>query len=1196
MRSVFHVSTRFSDRSPNHVAVVLATVLAVLLSQFCVGQAFTSSITGTVTDPTGASVPGAQVELKNMATNDVRQATAQADGTYQISNLNPGTYQITVTSRGFKTYVQQNLHLQAQVATTVNIPLEVGATTEQVQVTASATLVDTETANNTTTMESRLIQELPNGTRSPLNFVFSLAGTTSPPQNFGGRFQVLDQSTANFGLNGGRTAEEAILVDGAPAQAIDWGGLLVSPLQDSVQEQQVVVNTYDAQYERSGAGIVTLITKGGTTQFHGEGYDYLQNSFFNANSWANNKNGQAITNYKQNQFGGNFGGPIVKRWNLFFFGGYEGLRQPNTQNTGLLSVPTQAERSGDFSQSMIVNPDGTTTSPVTIYNPFTTTPVTDSSGKIVGYTRTPFAGNKIPSSLLNPVGQKIAGLYPLPNRTPKFPGTDINNYFMSGKGNTLSDKMDLRFDWAQNSEHRMFFRFSDRFRQGNINPCFFCNGADSNGNSTSAGWLAVLNDTVTPSPTWVINSLVSYGFWLEAQNLVGFGKANASTIGLSPSLFQAPLLPVVYADSYTQLSNNENYDYHYARTTSTFQVNVTKELSRHTLKFGGNYDVQLISNFKDYPGNFSFSSALTSCDAQKGGGPCLANNQRSSLSGNAIASELLGTTISGGQTTGIDVAMGIHVFGGYIQDQWRVTPKLTINAGIRYENQRPATERHNRLMYFDQQAPSPISQQVAPLLGRQISGAFEYASANNRYAWPPDDKNFAPRLGIAYKLTDKLVLRAGAGLFYLPASAMISFDNPGEFYGFASTTPMIATTSNGYVPANLVSNPFPNGIATATSSSLGPLTLMGNGLSQIWLKAPHPTPYSEQWSFDVQYQLGAHSVVEAGYTGVRGRKLLYGNPNLNIDQLSPQFLSLGPQLDAQVANPFYGIAPAGSSLGSQPTIAYNQLLRPYPQYTNLTVTRSLPGATSTYNALDLKYNHTFSGGLSLLSTYRWSKAMDNGPEDFLGWATGNQWRDAYHTNLDYNISTHDVPQSFATALVYELPYGKGKHWGNDAPAVVRQVLGNWELSSSIRLASGLPLYQVFWSYTNHLGAYGFPGPQLADWAGTPGTTGNPSHWINTGSFTAPPSNFVLGNVAQRYTQIRERAERNVDLAISKYFPITERFRLQLRGEAFNLFNYAQYNLAPFNNFQLCVSCGDFGDLNSQENTPRLLQFSLKVLF
>lgn len=367
----------------------------------------------------------------------------------------------------------------------------------------------------------------------------------------------------------------------------------------------------------------------------------------------------------------------------------------------------------------------------------------------------------------------------------------------------------------------MFFRFSDRFRQGSTNPCYFCNGADNNQNFLSNGWLAVVNDTITPSPTWVINSLVSYGYWLEEQKLIGFGKINASSIGLDPSLFQAPVLPYITADNYNPLSNNQDYaDIHYARTSSTAQVNVTKEYSKHTLKFGGNLDVQQISNFKDYPGEFDFSSALTSCDPQEGG-PCLASNTQSQLSGNAIASMLLGTASSGGQGLGISPAMTIHIFGGYIQDQWRVTPRLTINAGLRYENQRPATERYNRLMYFDPNAPNPIADQTAPLLGRSFTGAFGYVNGSNRYAWPPVNRDFAPQAGFAYKVTDKLVARAGGGLFFLPASAMISFDNPGQFYGFASSTPMIATTNEGYMPSDLVSNAFPNGINQPTGNALG---------------------------------------------------------------------------------------------------------------------------------------------------------------------------------------------------------------------------------------------------------------------------------------------------------------------------------------------------------------------------------------
>lgn len=1168
-----------------------AVILCGLLGQLCLAQTFTSSITGNITDPSGAAVQNARVELTNMGTNDVHDVTTRSDGSYQFNNLQPGTYQVSVTTPGFKTYVKSNLILSAQVNASVNIPLQLGNTEQKVEVTGSAVLVDTETANSSAILDSRFISALPNGTRNPLNFVFAVAGTTEGPGGMTQRNGTFDQNASSFGLNGGRTGEESILIDGAPATAIDWGGLMVSPLQDSVQEQQIVTNTYDAQYERGGSGIVTLITKGGTNTFHGEVYDYLQNSALNANSWSNNKNGAPKGQFKRNQFGGNVSGPILKRANLFFFGGYEGLRQPNTEDSGLQTVPTQAQRNGDFSGSL--NANGT---PNLIYNPFTTAQLADGT-----YTRQPFAGNVIPKNLINPVGSKMMSLYPLPNRPGQGPN-QINNFFAQGAASSANDKMDTRVDWEQSSAHRVFVRWSDRFRQDLTHPCFFCTGADSAVNENDNGFQVVLNDTVTPSPTWVINTFISYSRWQEAHVAQSFGVANASTIGLSPSLFQAPILPGVSVQNYAGLGVTFGGGFQkYTRYSNTIGMNITKQFSKHTLKFGGNFDDQRINNTNEANGvntgspAFNFGTALTSCNPNPNGGACLASNSGSSVSGNALASLLLGTASGGGQSFNIDPAMGMHSFGAYIQDQWRITPRLTVNVGVRYENQRPATERFNRLEYFNTKAVNPISSQ----LGFNVLGGFEYAgvNGNDRYAWPPNNLDFAPRAGIAFKVTDRLVARVGAGIYFLPPSAMISFDNPGQFYGFSSSTSFNATAQNGYVPLNLVNNPFPTGLNQPTGSSGGLLTLVGDGQGQIWPKAPHPTPYTEQWSFDLQYQISSHSVFQIGYMGNRGRKLLYGNPNINANQLPDQFLRLQSQLNQQVNNPFFGILGPSTPLGSQKTIAYNQLLRPFPQYTYIGWNRSLPGARSSYNALDVKYNHSFSAGLSVLMTYRWSKALDNGPEDFLGWATGNQWRDSYNTMLDYNISTHDVPQSFATALVYDLPYGRGKHWGNNAPGLVKQVAGNWQLSSVVRLASGLPLPSaVFWSYNNPLGPYGYPGPQIADLVGNPVPSARtPNNWINASAYTAPRSPWTIGNAPQRMTQLRERMARNVDLSVAKNFG-GERYQAWFRAEFLNAFNYAQYALSPFNSFPLCVTCGDFGDLNSTENSPRTIQFSLKLMF
>jgi hypothetical protein len=1170
---------------------LVSFMLSILLCAFASGQSFTSTITGAVTDPSGAAVLNAKVELKNMGTNDIHDSITQGDGSYQFNNLQPGTYQVTVTAPGFKTYIKSNLILSAQVSATVNVPLELGGTEQKVEVTGSAVLVDTETANSSAILDSRLINALPNGTRNPLNFVFAVAGTTESPAGMTQKNGTFDQNSSAFGLNGGRTGEEAILIDGAPSTGADWGGLIVSPLQDSVQEQQIVTNTYDAQYEHGGSGVVTLITKGGTNTFHGEAYDYLQNSALNANSWSNNKFSAPKGPFKRNQFGGNVGGPILKRANLFFFGGYEGLRQPSTADSGLVTVPTQAERSGDFSGSL--NADGT---PNLIYNPFTSVQLPDGS-----YTRQPFAGNAIPKNLLNPVGVKMMSLYPLPNRAGQGPN-QINNFFAQGAADNTNDKMDTRVDWEQNSAHRLFVRWSDRFRQNQTNPCFFCTGGDNGVNEHDTGVQVVVNDTVTPSPTWVINSFISYSRWQEAHLAQSLGVADASTIGLSPSLYQAPILPGISVENYSGLGVTFGGGFQkYTRYANTIGMNITKQFSKHTLKFGGNFDDLRMNNSNDTNGvstgapAFSFGTALTSCDPNPNGGPCIASNSGSIFSGNALASMLLGASSGGGTSFNADPAMGMHNFGGYIQDQWRVTPRLTVTVGVRYENQRPATERFNRMEYFNTNVVNPISSQI----GYKVLGGFEYTgiNGNDRYAWPPNNLDFAPRAGVAFKITDKLVARAGAGIYFLPPSAMISYDNPGQYYGFSSSTTYNATTQNGYVPLNLVNNPFPAGLNQPMGSSQGLLTLVGDGQGQIWPKAPHPTPYSENWSFDLQYQLSSHSVFQIGYLGNRGRKLLYGNPNINANQLPDQSLSLRSQLDQQVANPFYGVLSANTPLGSQQTIPYNQLLRPFPEFTYLGWTRSLPGARSSYNALDVKYNHSFSAGLSVLMTYRWSKALDNGPEDFIGWGTGNQWRDSYNTMLDYNISTHDVPQSFATALVYDLPYGRGKHWGNTAPGIVKEVLGNWQLSSVVRLASGLPLPSgIFWSYNNPLGNYGYPGPQLADLVGNPvPSSRTPNNWINPAAYTAPPNNWTLGNAPQRMTQLRERAARNVDISVAKNFG-GERYQAWLRGEFLNAFNYAQYNLSPFNSFPLCVSCGDFGDLNSTENSPRNIQLSLKLVF
>ena len=1205
------VTRKLLSQSVQPLIAGVLFVAASYASQPAFSQTFSASITGVVTDASGAVVGGATVRLTNQDTKDRREKTTSASGSYDFQNLLPGTYQLAASAPGFREFIQTGLILRANTAASVNSMLQVGGAQDQVIVSADTVLVDTETPNNSVTMDQVLIQGLPNSTRNPLNFVFDLAGTTEAQGGLTSRSQTFDQNASAFGINGGRTAEAEILIDGAPSTAIDWGGLVVSPIQDSVQEQQVVQNEYDAEYHGGGEGVVTLITKNGGQQFHGEIYDYFRNSALDANTWSNKNadpaNGPitARPNFHRNQFGGNFGGPLWRSHHIFFFGGYEGLRQPGSLGRQLYTVPTALERQGDFSQSYL-----SSGALDVIYDPYTSKLVTDSKGNSY-YTRTPYPGNKIPGGL-DPVGQKIANLYPLPN----LPGTGpnhLNNFAAAPSNNTSNDKFDLRIDWAQNEKHRLFGRFSDRVRENQTPGCVFCNGADSiSGNDDHAFQLA-LNDTITPSANWVIDIYGATSRWWEGQQSVGYGVADLTAVGLTNGLSQAPVLPLVSAGQYSGQGTSYSTFQRYVRYTSTGMINISREIHAQTLKFGFNYDVGMINIRQDAPANFNFANDQTACDpGPTPGSPCQATIGTTS-SGNPIASMLIGVGSGGGTNFNMDPAMSQHSFGLYVQDNWRATRNLTVYAGLRYENQRPATERHNRVAYFDPTALNSLS----AAYGSPVLGAFEFAGVDgrSRSEWQPDNLNFSPRVGLAYKLSQKWVVRAGGGIFFTPTSAMLGYDGGGQSPGYTSQTPWVSTQGlQGFVPANLVSNPFPNGLAQPTGNAAGDQTLVGIGAGQIWLKGPHPVGTLYQWSADLQYQVSAHSVFEIGYTGVRGRRLLYGNPNLDLDQMPTADLALGGALTDQVPNPFYGVIKDPNSFLSGTTVERNSLLRPFPAFGYLQLTRSTPGARSQFDALSMKYNHSFSAGLSSITTYRWSKALDNGSEARIGWTGVDSWRDATNTKLDYSYSTHDIPQSFAEALVYQLPYGPGRRFGGRAPMLVRQTVGGWDVSTAIRLSSGLLLPQpVGFSY-NPLGNYGFPGSGLPDLVGNP----KPSHrtktnWINAAAFQGANADgsasqrcddftnntscqafsFRYGNEPTHLNTLREAANNNVDLGFAKQLG-TERFKTEFRADFLNLFNHPIYGGSY--NISNTIDYGDLGRVYGTRNDPRNIQLSLKISY
>ncbi|MDQ6663823.1 MAG: TonB-dependent receptor [Acidobacteriota bacterium] len=1129
----------------------------------CIGQTFTASLTGVVTDPKQAGIPGATLKLLNTGTNDTRESTTGTDGRYTFSQLLPGNYELTAEAKGFKIFVQRGMNLRASQSAELNLPMQLGDVTQSVEVASAPVMLDTQSANEAVTLTAQQITDLPTNVRTPLALVQTMAGTTTSTFGQTGAFDAqFDQNFSAFGLNGGRDMSTAILIDGVPATAADWGGLVISPSVDSVQEMQIIRNTYDAQFGKSGGGVVSMVTKGGTNAFHGTAFEFLRNDDLDANTWSNNRAGRPITEFRRHQFGGNVGGPIWKSKRLYFFGGYEGRREATPGSSGFLTLPTDLERQGDFSQSF--NSDG---SLAVIYNPFTTRPDPATSGRFL---RDPFPGNKIPGNLLDPVAVKVLSLYPKPN-LPGDPFTHARNFYLPAQGVVTNDRFDSRVDWAHNEKHTMYVRFSAAPREDNVAPVFFGNGADPNKSDINPRFHGTFGNTFVPDPSWVINILAGAGRWHEGQLSPSLGL-NATNAGFSPavaSLFQGATIPGFSFQDYAAVGNPQIRDF--VRYNYDLQVNATKQKGAHSIKFGSMMESALINNIDRRSADFSFNRGLTS-------GPNAATS--STTTGNAVASLLLGTAASGSTYIRPDIAASLRYYGGYVQDDWHVGRRLTLNIGLRYEYQSPGTERYDRFTYFDPNAKNSLSAQA----GIPLNGALKYVTKDNRGAWEPDKRNFAPRIGIAFKLTDKLVVRAGYGIFYANASDLFTFD-PGQVAGFGTTTSAVTTVGGGgLIPQDLLRNPFPTGINPPVGNAQGDLTQVGSNLDQVWLRNPHPTGYKQNRSLDLQYEISHSTVLEVGYSGFAARRLVFGQPR-ESNQMPPQFLSLGPALDQQIPNPFFGVITRGVLAG--PTIPRQRLLRPYPQYSSVVLTRSIPGASADYNALIAKFSKQFSHGLTLLANYQWSKNLDNASED-QGWGINDRWRNFYDLKLDRSISAHDVPHSFVTSLVYELPVGKGRQMGGNLPAVADAVLGGWEVSSIVRLQSGLPVQP---DAPNQLSAYGFQTQRPNRTSNSVGVSNRtPDNWFNTGAFAAAVP-YTIGNAPRYMTELRTDSIRNLDVSLMKTFRFREWFRLQFRGEFFNLLNMPQ-----FGSISTSVGGNTYGKATGTINDPRNIQLGLKLYF
>ena len=1184
---------------PFRFAAILVAALTCFLAllapkSYAQGQAAFSSLSGEVQDASGAVIAGAAATLADSQKDFSRTFVSDNSGRYSFTQIPAGTYSLTIRQKGFRAYVQNNIVLSVGQSATQDVSLSIGDVSQEVVVSASASPLNTSNANLSADVSERQVTQLPLDFRSPFFLVTLLSSVNSGQifQSFNsGSFQSgpgADQDASAFTFGGSRFGSTGFLLDGHWNGSNAWDAIMYSPTVDETQEFKIQQNVFTAEYGLSMGNVVNVITKSGTSDLHGAAFEFLRNSAVDANNFFNNRAGLAKPHFYRHQFGFALGGPLYipvlykQRNKTFFFGGYEGLRQ-STPLTLQTTVPTAAFQAGDF--SALLGPQigsdalGRPVRQGQIYNPFSTRTITagqvdPSTGLVAnqsGYIRNPFIGNIIPGNLLNPVAKSIAAYYPQPT-SPAL----VNNFTNSIAAPVSQDKYTFRIDQNITDKARLFARWSQTFEFKTRNGAFL-GASNPGGPGEIAGnnrFDLGLGFTYTFSPTLVMSLSAGVNRWVETRTEQGF-PFKPSSLGLPAYVDTlAGQFPTVNIAGDVPFGNGSAQN-HSISQNQTVSADFTKIAGAHTIGFGYQFIDFIQNNILGNLASFNSSAALT-----QGPDPNAANPQ----TGRGFASFLLGTGTGGGLPISSSPADKQRYNGWYLQDEWKITKRLTATVGLRYDIQGAPTERFNQLSNFNFTGTNPIQAALAANNGGTapvaVPGYLTFLNSNNSGLYNTRYNNFAPRVSVAYRPTEKLVLRTGFGIFFLPNYTTWSMPTQ----GFSQTTPFVGTV-NGITPQNLLSNPFPSGVINPPGNSLGGLTNVGLGVSAVGRL--RTSPYVQQWTFGFQYALSQNDSFEISYVGNHGVKLPYSDTQLN--QLAPQNLTLGNALLQSVPNPFYGIIPSSSCGLDQATVPRAQLLRPYPQYCSVDQLQTL-GASSWYHAMTVEYNHHFSHGLQVLASYTWSKYLDNS-QGTQQWTSGpaSSVRNWYNLSAEKSVDGNDVPHSVVMSFVEELPFGKGRAVGSNWGPVTNGVLGGWQVSSVISLKSGLPLGIV--AANNNTNSFG--GGQrpniTGDIGARPQNADKVNEWFNIAAF-AQPAPFTFGNAPRFLTSPRGPGLNTWDIGIDKSFPIWERVNLQFRSEFFNAFNHPNFYL-PNTTF------GDpaFGSLN-QALPARDIQFALKLLF
>ncbi len=1171
------------------------------------GQTFYGSIAGTVIDASGGAIPDAAVTLTNIGTSDKRTMQSDASGSYTFVNLVPGRYRLDAEKAGFKHFTREPVVVEVQNAVRIDIPMEVGAVSQSIEVTAATPLLQPQSSDLGHVVEARTVTEMPLNGRNPIALVSLVPGVVpqGPPSSgnssMGNPVGANPFALGDFQIGGGQAGQSAIILDGVPTNGSYLNVVTLIPTQDALQEFKVQTNNLGPEFGRTAGGIINFTTKSGSNAFHGTAYEFLRNKVLDANNFFLNKAGQDVPPFTQNQFGANIGGPVLKD-KLFFFSGYEGYRL--RQGSAFTStVPTNSERNGDFSSF-----------PYAIYDPLTTCGVlgnpacaTDAQGNPI-YTRQQFSNNQIPSDRIDPTSAVLMTYYPNPTGSGTGP-FGINNYTKAYSTGGDIDQVNARVDYNLSEKQRFFARFT-YFKLLNLPLNTFTQVCQDRCTETVHTKQIALADTITISPTTILDLHLGYTRYayvrVPLSQGIDFSKFGPNWAALTSQVGYTHLPTICVSQNpgdnqwgggWCSAGTGSGIGAH--DDTWSFTPSLSKIKGGHTIKIGGEFRV-LRNNYyqSNQPsGLYQFDAVMTEQN------PLISPPN----TGSGLASFLLGygTNNNSNITTPSFMASQILYRSIYAGDTWQATKKLTLNLGIRWDLQGNWTERFDRILDWYPGATSPLSSAVSsvtnPATGQPfgtLKGAFALVKSSVR----PDRTeanmpwvDFAPRLGLAYRVTDKTVVRTGYGIFYLPID--IAWNNaPHNLFNNTFVTPWLATLDNGVTPNNVFSNPFPAGVIQPPGRNQAWIDRQGGGIGGPVYN--NPSAYVQQWNFDIQREFPGSILIDIAYAGSKGTHLPMHSQDMN--QLPVADLPGGSagytlnDLTRQVPNPFYGMIQSGNL--TAPTVQAAHLLLPFPQYDDVTISEP-NNRDSTYHSMQVKVEKRFSRGGSILASYTVAKLISNTNNEINwlgdaapGWGDSN----AYNIRNEKSLDGFDVPQRFVLAYIVDLPVGKGRKWGNNLNPVANKLVSGWGMDGILTLQSGFPLAI---GGSGQLGSVPSGGGARATRTGKTRYTTGPlsarlNEWFDTSVFMPTPD-YSFGNDSRTEPNLRGDGPKNLDLALFKNttFGPDERMGLEFRAEFFNFFNHPMFN-AP--NTGCCGA--SFGVVNGQYNLPRVIQFGLRFTF